>query len=130
MLYDGLCGFCNGTVQFILARDRAQTMRFATLQGRYAAQIVAEHPELGAVDSVILVVRDEQGERFLVKSAAVLEVARYLGWPWKVLLINRILPRFMRDAGYDLFARVRYGLFGKYNSCPIPDAAVRERFID
>src|SRR6185436_14356621 len=55
LLYDGLCGFCNGTVQFVLARDRRGVMRFATLQGEFARGIVARHPELAGVDSLILV---------------------------------------------------------------------------
>ena len=129
-MYDGLCGFCNGTVRFILARDRSKTMRFATLQGDYSAKIVADHPELRSVDSVILVVREERGERFLIKSEAALGVARYLGWPWQALLASKVVPRFLRDAAYDAFAGIRYKLFGRYDACPVPSAETRARFID
>ena len=129
-MYDGLCGFCNGTVRFILAHDRSKTMRFATLQGPYAAEVVARHPELRAVDTVVLVVRDERGERYFIKSGAVLEVTHYLGGAWKLLQVGRIIPRFLRDAAYDAFAGIRYKLFGRYGACPVPSAETRARFID
>lgn len=105
-------------------------MTFATLQGATGRELLLRHMELSAVDSVILVVRDDRGERCLIKSEAVFEVARYLGSPWKVLLISRIVPRLLRDAGYDLFAAVRYRLFGKYDACPLPPPELRTRFLD
>ena len=80
LLYDGVCGFCNRTVQVILARDRVGSMRFAPLQSEFAKEILARHPELCSVDSLILV--KEAGkcrERVHVRSDAVLEVAAYLG---------------------------------------------------
>jgi predicted DCC family thiol-disulfide oxidoreductase YuxK len=132
LLYDGLCGFCNGTVQFILARDRRGTMRFATLQGEFARQVIARHPELAAVDSLILVDRDAAtgDERVYARSAGALRVARYLGGPWSAMQALTIVPLFLRDWAYDLFARFRYRVFGRYDSCPVPTPEQRARFID
>ena len=126
LLYDGLCGFCDRTVQFILARDPGGAMNFAPLRGEFAGEVVRRHPALLAVDSLILVADSALP---LVKADAVLGIASYLGWPWKAVGVLRIVPRFIRDLAYDLFARHRYRLFGRYDSCPIPDAAVRARFI-
>ena len=132
LLYDGLCGFCDGTVQFILEHDRHGTLRFATLQGEYARGVIARHPELQGVDSLVLVepANDSTSERVSVRSAGALRLARYLGGPWHLARAVAIVPRFLRDWAYDGFARVRYRVFGRYDSCPIPSPEQRARFID
>ena len=132
LLFDGLCGFCDGTVQFILKRDRRGTLRFATLQGDFARNVLARHPEVAGVDSLVLVERDGASgrERVYVRSEGALRVARYLGGGWHLARAVAIVPRFLRDWAYDAFARIRYRVFGKYASCPIPTPEQRERFID
>lgn len=131
MLYDGLCGFCDGTVQFILKHDRRGTLKFATLQGDFARAVIARHPELEGVDSLVLVERDSSGtEHVHVRSDGALHVARYLGGAWHLARSVAIIPRFLRDLAYDGFARIRYRVFGRYNACPIPSPEQRARFID
>ena len=132
LLYDGLCGFCDGTVQFILRHDRRGTLKFATLQGDFAREVIARHPEVAGVDSLVLVGRDVASgeERVFVRSEGALEVARYLGGTWLVARGVAIVPRFLRDWAYDAFARIRYRVFGRYDSCPIPTPEQRARFID
>ena len=130
LLYDGLCGFCDRTVQFVLARDPGGPMHFAPLQGEYARQVMAEHPALRDVDSLILVEAVAEPHLALVRSDAVLAIAGYLGWPWRAAVVSRIVPRALRDWAYDLFARHRYRLFGRYDACPLPSPGVRARFID
>jgi predicted DCC family thiol-disulfide oxidoreductase YuxK len=130
LLYDGVCGFCNKSVQLILDRDRRGEMRFAALQSDYGAAIVERHPELRGVDSVVFVEREGGGERVYTRSDAALKVASYLGGFWKVLLAAKVVPRRVRDYFYDLFARNRYRLFGKYDSCMLPPPEVRSRFLD
>ncbi|PYS80228.1 MAG: thiol-disulfide oxidoreductase [Acidobacteria bacterium] len=131
LLYDGVCGFCNKTVQMILERDRAGAMRFAALQSDYGRAIVERHAELRGVDSVVFVENSpEGGERVFVRSDAALRVLKYLGGAWKLLLAARVIPKPVRDFFYDLFARNRYRLFGKYESCRLPPPEVRSRFLD
>ncbi len=131
LLYDGLCGFCNGTVQFILRHDPGGSLHFAPLQGKFGRATLNHYPRLLAVDSLVLVDDNLPVQTPpVVKSEAALEIAVYLGWPWKALGLFRVLPRSIRDAAYDLFARHRYRLFGRYSSCPLPDASVRARFLD
>ena len=130
LLYDGLCGFCNGTVRFILARDRAGRMKFAPLQGEFAKAARARHPELAHVDSFVLVARGAGSEeRVFTRSEATFAIARYLGWPWRLMVVLRVAPSFLRDWGYDRFAQARYRVFGRYDSCPVPDPAVSKRFL-
>jgi predicted DCC family thiol-disulfide oxidoreductase YuxK len=130
LLYDGVCGFCNKTVQFLLERDRRGAMRFAALQSGYGREVVARHPELKGVDSVVFVEKADGGERVYARSDAALKVAAYLGGLWKIFLSAYVAPRPLRDYLYDLFARNRYRFFGKYDQCMLPPAEARARFID
>ena len=130
LLYDGVCGFCNKSVPMILDHDRRGLMRFAALQSDYGAAVVERHPELRGVDSVVYVEREGDGERVYVRSDAALKVAAYLGGPWKFFLAAKVMPRALRDYFYDLFARNRYRLFGKYDTCLLPPPEVRSRFLD
>jgi predicted DCC family thiol-disulfide oxidoreductase YuxK len=130
LLYDGVCGFCNKTVQMILDNDRRGTMRFAALQSDYGRAVVERHPELRGVDSVVFVENDAEGERVHTRSDAALKVASYLGGLWKVFLCAYVVPRPARDYLYDLFARNRYRLFGKFDQCMLPPASARARFLD
>lgn len=130
LLYDGVCGFCNKSVQLILDHDRRGEMRFAALQSDYGLAAIDRHPELRGVDSVVFVEKVSGVERVYVRSEAALKVAAYLGGLWRVFLAAKVLPRSLRDYLYDLFARNRYKLFGKYDSCMLPPPEVRARFIE
>ena len=131
MLYDGVCGLCNKSVQTILKRDQRGTLRFAALQSSYGQAVIARHAGLKSVDSVAWVTISATGqERVLIRCDAALQAAAYLGGRWKLLFVAYILPRPVRDFFYDLVARYRYRLFGKYDSCPLPSPAVRSRFLD
>jgi predicted DCC family thiol-disulfide oxidoreductase YuxK len=132
MLYDGVCGFCNKSVQLILDHDRRGTMRFAALQSDFAKSIIERHPELRDVDSVVLVERSAAtgAERVFVRSTAALKLAAYLGGFWKFFLAFRVFPAPLRDYLYDKFARNRYRIFGRYDTCLLPPPEVRARFID
>ena len=129
LLYDGVCGFCNKTVQLILDHDRKGSMCFAALQSDYGQALIQRHTELRDVDSVVLVEQQRGGERVHTRSDAALKVATYLGGFWKIFLAARVLPRALRDYCYDLFARNRYKLFGKYDTCMLPPPEVRSRFL-
>jgi predicted DCC family thiol-disulfide oxidoreductase YuxK len=129
LLYDGLCGFCDGTVQFILRRDPQGPLCFAPLQGETARAVLIGHPELLGVDSLILVIGVGEDQRVVVRSEAVLHIAKYLGGVWSLATILRVIPRPLRDGAYAFFARRRYQLFGRYDTCPVPAPEVRERFL-
>lgn len=129
VLYDGTCGLCDGFVQWLLRRDRAGVLRFATLDGPTAARVRARHPEIAGVDSVVLV--DADGAH--VRSEAALRTVAALGggWPLVALVaLARVVPRPVRDAAYDMIARTRHRWFGRRVACRVPGAAERERFVD
>jgi predicted DCC family thiol-disulfide oxidoreductase YuxK len=134
LLFDGTCGFCARSVQFVLAREhRKQSLRFASLQSPTGVEAKHRHPELASVDSVIWLEPADanRDERVFVRSDAALEVMRYLGGPWVILAtIGGLTPRFLRDSAYDLIARHRHELVPDAASCLLPTAEQRTRFID
>lgn len=133
LLYDGVCGLCDGVVQFVLAHDRTGTLRFATLQGAYAAEVFIRHPELRAVDSLVLLqpASATSAETVMIRSDAALALAQYLGRGWAFLaMVLRVIPRVVRDVGYNMVARSRYRVFGRRDACRLPSVSERTRFID
>jgi predicted DCC family thiol-disulfide oxidoreductase YuxK len=131
LLYDGVCGVCNSAVQTILRRDRRGTLRFAALDSDFARAVLSRHPSLADVDSMMFVGNPGRPEESVaIRSAAALRVADYLGGPWRALSAAAVIPAPARDWLYDGFARIRYRVFGKHDSCPIPAPEVRARFID
>ena len=133
LLYDGTCGLCARSVQFVLRHERrAKTLRFASLQGAYGIDVRRRHPELEGVDSVIWYESAESGraERVLVRSDAALETLGYLGGGWRVLaMLGWAVPRALRDTVYDLVARHRHKLAGG-DVCVLPTPEERVRFLD
>jgi predicted DCC family thiol-disulfide oxidoreductase YuxK len=133
ILYDGVCGLCNGFVAFVWPRDRQRRFRFAPLQGGTARAILARHGrDATALDTVIVVVDPgAPSERLLDRSAAGLYVLAGLGGGWR--LVSRLLgwvPRPLLDLTYRLLARNRYRLFGRLDACALPGPELRERFIE
>ncbi len=127
VVFDGVCNLCSGAVAFILARERDHLIRFAAAQSAAGRELLSEFgldPEKLATFVFI------EGGSAHVRSDAALEVARHLRFPWRALRILRIVPRPLRDFLYDLIARNRYRWFGKRQSCMVPTAELRSRFLN
>lgn len=126
VLFDGYCNLCDGTVRFLLRRDRTGALRFAPLDSVAARALLAAQPTRPdpLPDSVLLV--DVDGVH--TRSEAALRIARYLSppWPW-LAWVARLVPRVARDAVYEQVARRRLRWFGRRDTCrlPTPDEAAR-----
>ncbi len=125
VLFDGVCNFCNGSVNFIIRLDHERKFRFAPLQSDIGIELRENHSIAEDVDSIILV---EHGKAYLHSTAA-LKIAKNLGGIYSLLYVLIIIPAFIRDFFYRTFAKYRYRLFGKTDVCMIPTPDVRERFI-
>ena len=134
VFFDGVCGLCNGFVDFLLARDSRRLFLFAPLQGETAGRLIHdEHHRPGErnrpsrlLDSVVLL---EEGIEYR-NSTAVVRILHRLGGGWRIVSgLLWVIPRPIRDAGYRLVAVSRYRLFGKKETCRLPTAAERERFL-
>jgi predicted DCC family thiol-disulfide oxidoreductase YuxK len=131
LLYDGLCGFCDRTVRLLLRADRRQIFRFAPLDGDFARAVVARHPHLQNIDSLVLVEPADGGapERVYVRSEGFIRSVKRLGGAWRLLTVFALVPRPIRDWAYDAFASHRYRVFGRLEACPVPEPEVRGRFL-
>lgn len=126
ILFDGVCNMCDGFVQFVMKRDKQGVFRFAPLQSE-AGRVLLRHFGLdeNALDTVVLI---ENGA-FYTKSTAPLRTAKRIGGGWALAYSFIILPKFIRDWGYDLVATYRYKLFGEKTTCMMPTPEVRARFL-
>jgi predicted DCC family thiol-disulfide oxidoreductase YuxK len=127
ILFDGVCNLCNHAVMFIIRHDSEAKFRFASLQSETGNLFLQEAglPE-GHFQTLIYL----KGEKYYLRSAAVLYVFKELGGFWKLLFVFIIIPGFIRDLFYNMIARTRYTLFGKYDKCAVPSPEIRERFLD
>ena|SRR3989440_5655150 len=132
VLYDGVCGLCNRLNQFILKRDTHDRFRFASLQSGLAASLLRRHGADSKDLNTVYVVLDynQPGERLLARSDAILHVVTQLDGIWKLAGVGRVLPKFVRDGLYKMVARNRYRVFGKHESCMLPDPKHRHKFLE
>ncbi len=136
VLFDGVCNFCNASVNFVIERDPAGYFKFGALQSEAGRSIASSHGiplangqteagHLSPIDSVILV---EDGKVFTYSTAA-LRIAKRLSGAWSLLYGLIVVPKPIRDYFYRLFAKHRYRLFGKKDECMLPSMEVRTRFL-
>jgi predicted DCC family thiol-disulfide oxidoreductase YuxK len=132
VLYDGVCGLCNRGVQFLLKRDRHDRLRFAALQSDFAATLLKRHGvDHQELDTVYVVLNPrEANEALLAKSDAALFFAKAIGGVWNLARLASIIPRPIRNWAYDLVARYRYRVFGKSETCMLPDPRHKHKFIE
>ncbi len=132
LFYDGLCGFCDRTVQYVLKRDAQNRFQFAPLQGDLANQVLPQHGK-NPEDLNTLYLLIDQGlptERVLQKSDAAVRIGKTLGGISKLSAsLAGFIPRPIRDWAYDLIAKIRYRIFGKLDACRIPSPQDRAKFI-
>jgi predicted DCC family thiol-disulfide oxidoreductase YuxK len=129
VLFDGVCGFCDGAVRWLLEHDPAGRLGFAPLQGETAARLRRLHSEIPFELETLVLVESERGSsRVFLRSEALWRVCAQLAGPWRWLAFLRWLPRSLLDFCYGQFARRRYRWFGQLEACRVPDASERERF--
>jgi len=127
IVFDGVCNFCNSTVQFIIKRDTQTKFKFAALQSRKGYELLKKHGlKVDELDTVVLLKK----RIVYLRSDAALQIAKELDMPWKILVIFKIIPKFIRDLLYDVFAKHRYHWFGKRDKCLIPTQELRQRFLE
>lgn len=126
VLFDGECNFCNASVRFILDRDPQGQFQFAPLQSATGRSLLADSDVGDDVDSIVLI---EEGD-VSTHSTAALRIARGLNAPWSWTYAFILVPGFLRDGCYRLFAKYRYSLFGKRDECMIPTPDIRSRFLE
>ncbi len=126
ILFDGVCNFCDASVQFIIKRDPAAHFLFTSLQSEKGLELTKKYAISEDVDSLVLI---ENGKAF-TKSSAALRIAKKLDGLWHLFFVFILVPRRIRDIFYDYFATNRYKWFGKKeDACMLPSPEQRKRFI-
>jgi predicted DCC family thiol-disulfide oxidoreductase YuxK len=131
VLYDGVCALCNGVVNFLLARDRRDRFRFASLQSDLGRRLVRERGgDPDALSTLWLIEHPGRAdERVWTRGRAGAISIASAGGLWRLFHALRILPSFLLDLGYRIIAGLRYRLAGRLDACPIPPAEHRHRFL-
>ncbi|MEO6456016.1 MAG: thiol-disulfide oxidoreductase DCC family protein [Ginsengibacter sp.] len=127
ILFDGVCNFCNAIVNFIITQDTKKVFLFAALQSRAGKQLLEQYKINWMANDSFVVIENAKAYQ---KSTAVLRLYNKLAWYWKWSQIFWIIPKFIRDAVYNLIAKNRYKWFGKKDECIIPTAQLRARFLN
>ena len=131
-LYDGHCGFCNRSIRWFLKRDLFDRLRFTPTESPAAATLLARH-NFGALSPNTLIVVQHVGkphEKLLTRTTGVIAMLVKLPRPWSNLaIVLSAIPRPIRDFGYRIIARLRYRIWGRYDTCPIPTPEQRHHFL-
>lgn len=126
ILFDGVCNFCNASINFVIDHDPEKHFKFAALQSEIGQEILMKFDlNTKDFDSVILL----KDNTLYQKSEAALEITKHLSGVWKYLSIFRILPASFLNFFYDIVAKNRYKIFGKTDSCRMPTPELKERFL-
>ena len=125
ILFDGVCNFCNGSINFLIKLDKQARFRFSPLQSEFG-QVMLKFEQLPPVpNSFILII----GDKWYDKSSAALKTFDLLPWYWKWTQVFWLVPKFIRDGIYEYISRNRYKWFGKKDQCMIPTPEVKKRFL-
>lgn len=127
LLFDGVCNLCISIVNFILKKDTKGKFKFAALQSE-SGQALLNKFGLSTKDfnSFIFI----SGDKYFIKSSAVLHVLKELRIVWILFYIFIVIPRPIRDFMYSIIAKTRYTIFGKQNTCFLPSPDIKRKFLD
>ena len=126
ILFDGICNLCNASVQYVIKHDQKRLFRFASLQSFFGEKILRQkNLPVDLFNSFILF----ENKRIYTRSTAALMVAKRLSGFIKILYGFIIIPKFIRDAVYNLIAKNRYKWFGKQETCWLPAPALKNLFL-
>jgi len=126
VLFDGICNFCNSSVNFIMDHDEENYFKFAAIQSEPGQELMKKFG-LDPVNLTTFIF--VQGDKYYTKTTAALKVAKHLGFPWNLSYIFIIVPPFIRNITYNIIAKYRYKWFGKKDACRIPTPEEREKFL-
>jgi predicted DCC family thiol-disulfide oxidoreductase YuxK len=126
ILFDGVCVFCSRWVRFVADRDTQKRFRFTTIQSPYGTRLAqalgidADDPDTNAVI--------HGGVAYKKSDGALTVLSNLPGWRFARVFFA--VPKPLRDAVYNLIARNRYKIFGKFDACIVPDADLRARVLE
>ena len=125
ILFDGVCNFCNRSINILIRSDKKKIFRFALLQSEKGKELLEKYRLSLRHDSFVLIYKGKAYQR----SSASLIVFSLMQWYWQWTQIFWLVPRFIRDGAYNIIARNRYRWFGKKDQCVVPGPDIISRFL-
>ena len=114
LLFDGFCNLCSRLTNFIIKRDKKAKFFFVSLQSAKGQLLLKKFGlPTDDFDSVVYI----RGDKYFLKSSAILHILKELGGFWKLLFVFIIIPNFIRDLIYKIIAKTRFKIFGRHDSC-------------
>ncbi len=127
VLFDGVCNLCNGIVQFLIQRDTKGIFRFASLQSDIGKTLLAQYNlSIDAMNTIVFI----ENKQAFTHSTAALKIASHLGLLWSWTKLFWLLPKTLRDIGYNWISNNRYRWFGKKEQCMLPRKEWKNRFLE
>jgi predicted DCC family thiol-disulfide oxidoreductase YuxK len=124
IIFDGVCNFCNGYINFVIDHDKSDQFRFAHVQSEVAQKLFSDL-KIENIDSIILI----KNGQYYFKSDAIFEMLPHLNSSIKKLYFLKFIPKFLRNYAYDFIAKHRYLLMGKLNECRLPTPTLKAKFL-
>ncbi|MEK3887574.1 thiol-disulfide oxidoreductase DCC family protein [Bacillus sp. FSL K6-3431] len=125
ILFDGVCNFCDSSVQFIIKRDPNSYFHFTSLQSPIGQSLLKEYNVPANIDSMVLI----ENDKLFYRTSASLRICGRLTGLWKLLYIFLLIPPPIRNIFYHIIAKNRYKWFGKKDSCTLPSPDIKKRFL-
>lgn len=125
-LFDGHCNLCNGAVDFILKHEKTSEIIFGSIQSVSAQMLLKSFGvNVEKLETSYVIYKGKLFE----KAEGSLQLAQFLKKPWSYLGVFKILPISVLNIFYDFISKNRYRFFGKKETCRIPTASEKDRFL-
>jgi len=126
VIYDGVCGFCDASIQFILDQKPSDALRFVSFQSETGQQIMATVGLEINLDTIIFI------EKGIVhqKSKAFLKILKHVESSYRFANYLSIIPSFISNLFYGIIAKYRYKIMGKINQCRLLTQTERAFFLE
>ena len=124
IIYDGVCKMCNAFFRWVHKNDKNDIFMFTNFQSDYTTN---KMDILKDSDSIAVILADGSVLRKINAIKHILNQTK------KLIILNlilKIVPNFISNFFYDVIAKTRYTVFGKYNNCPILDKKYKSKFLN
>tara|TARA_B100000925_G_scaffold113437_1_gene84013 strand:+ start:667 stop:1062 length:396 start_codon:yes stop_codon:yes gene_type:complete len=124
VVFDGVCVLCNKFFNWLIKNDKDEKFMYTNFQSDFSKK---NNLKLKDINSVAVI--KTNGEK-IYKVQAVYYILKKIDRYFIVQILLKLLPLFLTNICYDLIANFRYRIFGKYETCIIPNENVRKNFIN